>query len=133
MGIFSFLKSSEKAVDTAASLIDAGVNGIDKLFFTDEEKAEASSKFYENWISTLKLLVDTESIRSITRRYLAISVIGTWLLLIITGTSVYIAGLKDAAEFTFRVVQDMTVPVLAVIGFYFGPEMISRVLGRSKK
>ena len=134
MGILDIFRTSEKAVDTAIDLIEAGANGIDKLFFTEEEKSEASNKFYENWIKTLGMLVDTESIRSITRRYLAVSVIGTWLYLIVLGVMVRVfGGSKEAAEFVFEVAGSMNYPVLAVIGFYFGPEMIGRLLGKIKK
>ncbi len=134
MGFLDIFRTSEKAVDTAADLIKAGVSGIDKLFFTEEEKSDASAKFYDNWIKTLELLVDTESIRSITRRYLAVAVVGAWLYLVILGVMVHVfGGDKETAEFVFKVVESMNYPVLAVIGFYFGPEMIGRLLGKIKK
>ncbi len=134
MGLLDIFRTSEKAVDTAADLIKAGADGLDMLFFTDEEKSEASNKFYENWIKTLGMLVDTESIRSITRRYLAVSVVGTWLLLILLGVAVRVfGGDKEAAEFVFEVAKSMNYSVLAVVTFYFGPEMIGRLLGKVKK
>jgi len=136
MGFFDIFKTSTKAVDTATGLIDAAKDGIDKLFYTDEEKAEQGAKFYDNWLQMVTLMVDTESIRSITRRYLAVSVIGVWLYLIVLGTATFIFGgasAEKSAEFVFKVVSSMDWQVIAIIGFYFGPEMIGRMLDKIKK
>ena len=136
MGFFDIFRTSTKAVDTAVGLVDAAKDGIDKLFYTDEEKAEQGGKFYENWLKMLTLMIDTESIRSITRRYLAVSVIGVWLYLVVLGTAVFVFGGSEAekpAEFIFRVAKSMDWQVIAIIGFYFGPEMISRLLSNINK
>ena len=136
MGFFDIFRTSTKAVDTAADLIKAGADGIDKLWFTSEEKSDASAKFYENWLGMITLMVDTESIRSITRRYIAISVIGVWLYLVLFGTTTFVFGGSESeksAEFVFKVIDSMTWQVVAIIGFYFGPEMISRMLDKIKK
>lgn len=124
MGLFSFLKSApdaaEKAIDTIRSAGDA-------VWFTDEEKAEYKKDCFKLWADSLAKINDENSPRSLTRRYISVSVIGVWLLLNVVGVAGYIYD-PSFANFVFSVVAEQSYIVGGIAVFYFGPHMIGRAV-----
>ncbi len=117
MGLFKGKINVQKTIDTAAS-------GIDKLFFTNEEKADVSKGIADAQLEYLKSTVDENSTRSITRRYLSLAIVFVFLVLIIA--AVVIRGFdKDYAQFVFETAKELNTLVLMVAGFFFGGYMIS--------
>jgi hypothetical protein len=57
---------------TASELAEDLSSGVDKIFYTSEEKAENAQKTYESWLEMVRALKDSEAIRSVTRRVLAV-------------------------------------------------------------
>ncbi len=77
--MFSLLKGIFGKGDNGEKLLDAGIKGIDALFFTSEEKSQASQKLLTTFIDFQKA---TQS-QNIARRYLAFGVTFIWLILVI--------------------------------------------------
>ena len=67
----------------ADQLVDGAIKGIDALFFTKEEKAQQSIKVADAQVEYLKTTLNENTARSLTRRYLAIAIIGVFLLLLL--------------------------------------------------
>lgn len=128
MGLWSWITgattSAGKVVDTACNVVDNTVSGIDKLFYTDEEKAEAKKEMIAQYLDYVKTTLGETSIRSVTRRVIAISIIGVWLLMIVSTIVAFFIG-AEFVRFLLELLDRMTFPVSSVIVFYFGPYMLS--------
>ena len=129
MGLFSFLKSNQKTVD---KVIDGAVSGIDKMFFTKEEKTQVTKEMADGLQDFVKQTLDENTARSRTRRVLAIMIMAVYLLLIIAAVVVF-AFSKEYAEFVFKVVGEMSTYALMVAGFFFGAHLLGRDLVKSKQ
>ena len=101
--------------DIANKAVDGAIGGLDKMFFTQEEKAEANQKLSE-WY--LKYLEATQP-QNLARRFIALIVVGLWALLILIGVAVKYWS-DEFAEFVFRVLAEIVMnPFLMIMGFYF--------------
>lgn len=112
MGILASVFGSKKNTET---IVDGAVGGLDKMFFTKEEKSEANQKLSE-WY--LKYLASTQP-QNLARRLIALVIVGVWAFLVIAG--VVVKYFSDSyAEYIFNVLVDVVMnPFLVVIGFYF--------------
>uniref|UniRef100_A0A6H1ZIS7 Holin n=2 Tax=viral metagenome TaxID=1070528 RepID=A0A6H1ZIS7_9ZZZZ len=131
MGLFSFLTTAPKVVDTGMDLAKQAANGIDALFFTDEEKSNASLKAVELWIETQKVLRDESSARSITRRYLAVMIMGVNLFEGLAACGIYKFDL-EWSKFILEMMQSQAFMVGAVVVFYFGYYGFKQIVGAKK-
>jgi hypothetical protein len=121
MGWFSWLKSSDKAVDATIGLVEKGASGIDMLFFTDEEKSIASAKIMDQVIAINQATADENSIRSRTRRMLAKCIVGNYLSLLNIGVLLKMLDEHGKATFVFKTANEaLAAHVLTVVIFYFG-------------
>jgi len=124
MKLFSWLTSGPKA---AEKVLDASIRGLDKIFHTKEEQSDARQKLTETWIGLQKILGDETTVRSVTRRILAIMVMVPFVLLILVAAfswpfnPEYATFLLELADGQFSWL------VIGVAGFYFGPHMIGRM------
>ncbi len=112
MGLLAKIFGDKDQLD---KLTDGAVNGLDKIFFTKEEKAEANQKLSE-WY--LKYLNATQP-QNVARRMIAFIVVGLWALLVLMGVAV--KWINDAyAEYIFTVLGEIVMnPFLVIVGFYF--------------
>lgn len=120
MGIWNSLFGSDK-------IIDAGINGIDQMVFTDEEKSSAKMKF-------LKLYEPFK----IAQRYIAMTFcpayIFCWVLTFIIEV-IDIFTLKELNTDTlYKLLQgDIALMVALILGFYFGGGAVGGVMERLAK
>ena len=108
MNIFAKLLGTEK-------VIDAGINGIDKAFYTAEEKAEDTSKRMGLKVSLLRAYEPFK----IAQRFLAIvygvPYVAAWFA---TFSASFFVDVS--VQFDFLISSDMAVANLIILGFYFG-------------
>ena len=124
MGLFDFLNSTSNAADKA---MDGIINGGDKLFFTAEEKAEYAQKAAELWLKIQEAIREEGSIRSLTRRYIAVISTAVYLLFGITSIVVFPID-KEWSNFILKIMTgELGWMVLGINVFYFGPHMIGRM------
>ena len=129
MSIFSKLFSS--GPDAAGRVLDAGIRGLDALVFTDEEKNAAKQKLSDTWLETQKVLQAETSIRSVTRRIIAFTIIFAFTALILTSAIVYKLD-KDYSAFLLSLAESQFGwLVVTVATFYFGP-MVGRIFETKK-
>lgn len=103
-------------------VIDGAKNGLDKLFYTDEEKADAAKEVREWFIEYLKATQP----QNLARRFIAITVTLLWGFLILTGVAAFsvevMLGTSEAviALFIFKVLTDIVaIPFAGLMAFYF--------------
>jgi hypothetical protein len=125
MSFFSWIKGG---ADAATKVLDAGINGLDALVLTDEEKIQYRQKLADNWVELQKTLGEETTVRGITRRLIALLFVASYVALILIAAALYLLVpeyskfLIDLAEGKFGWI------VLTVVGFYFGPYMIQKAL-----
>lgn len=110
--IFGAIFGSSKNTET---IVDGAVGGLDKMFFTKEEKSEANAKLAD-WY--LKYLAATQP-QNLARRLIALVVVILWALLIVAGIAIRWFS-YEMSDFIFEVLRDLVAePFLLVMGFYF--------------
>ena len=109
--IFGAIFGSSKNTET---IVSGAVSGIDKLFYTKEEKAG-------EWF--LKYLQATQP-QNLSRRLIAVTIVVLWALLILMGVAVYKLDV-GYSDFIFNVLADVVMnPFLMVMGFYFAAHVV---------
>lgn len=127
MGLLGRIFGSDSVIEKAA---DGIYNGVDKAFYTDEEKATGF----------ITLLKSYEPFK-LAQRVIAFMLIGafliTWLLAVILFAA---AGIMDStvlhgAATNLGALNNETLglPVTIVVGFYFGGGAIEGVVNRFNK
>jgi hypothetical protein len=112
MGIFSKLLGSDK-------VIDAGISGIDSIFYTDEEKAENKKAF-------LKLYEPFK----VAQRYLALVFSIPYVMMVLI---TFIASFFREVETQIDLLTgDIGTVVGIIVGFYFLGGSLSGGFGRNK-
>lgn len=117
MGILSFLSGNSKSVE---KVVDAGINGVDALFYTEEEKAQHRMKMQELYHKYVEIAASESTVQSISRRMICLPVVYVWLALIMLncGLTVFMPEL-DVSSID-KAIGYMNTPALAAIGFYVG-------------
>ena len=116
----------------AEKVLDAGIRGLDALVFTEEEKAVMQKQLGEQWIEIQKVMLGETSIQAVTRRVLAIMTLGSFTTLVLGAAAAYPFA-KEYAAFLLDLAQSQFGwMALGVMGFYFGPYMVQRMLNKGK-
>lgn len=123
LGFLKGIFSAPKAVDAGLDLVKSGVSGIDKLFFTEEEKSDARRNWFKLWLEGQKITASENTTRSVTRRILAVSIVGEFLLFILMAGIAW-PWMKGWAMFLLELAQSLGNLVLLVAGFYFGVHLL---------
>ena len=99
-------------------------NGLDKLFYTDEEKAEARIKAGQLYLDFIKAAYDENSTRSVTRRWLAFIVVGPMMICFVAGIIVFFFNV-GASEYMSSMFEKLVPWGGGILMFYFGPHIVS--------
>lgn len=116
--------SSNKTGDILSKAADGIYSGIDKLVYTEEEKAEAFAKGRELFMDFAKVAYDQNSIRSVTRRWLAFLVVGPCISFYIASAITFFFS-PESANHLMQMATGLTPWAGGVLIFYFGPHLIS--------
>ena len=112
MSFWGRLFGSDDIVEKTA---DGIYNGIDKIFFTDEEKADASKLGFQLWIKAQEA---TQG-QNIARRFIALLVTVFFLLnCLIYVIALYLDNSHAGQHFDF-ISKVLVWPFTAIITFYF--------------
>lgn len=127
------LNQGLKTIDTVA---EGAVKGVDALFFTEEEKSNQSVKVLGMKMAMVKALQDEFAPRAITRRILAIIIVGSTFfhfnLAVFMGimANLYPKWVKvgektinawdGALQFTISIIVQEVKIAMVVVFFYFG-------------
>jgi hypothetical protein len=129
--LFGRRNEGEEA-STGEKLIEGAASGLDKLFFTEEEKSDVSvatyGKIVDASIKWADLTRNESSIKSVTRRILAIGIMGCFLLDAQIAVGLYLFGKTEMAKGVLEIVTASQLGLLAVATavFYFGAHWIAK-------
>ena len=124
MSFWSFLTGGSR---TAEKVVDGVTSGVDAMFFTEEEKSVANQKILDWKLEYAKATAGM----SISRRVIAVSVTGMWMMLVVLMVIFGIAfgGNHFTVLFLFDIMKDIVgVPFSIILGFYF----LAHVVGKGK-
>ena len=134
MGWWGALFSSKKVVDTAMDTVSDIRSGIDKIWFTDEEKADMHLKASELILERVKLAVNESSIRSMTRRIIAVSVVLIVEFLTVVLAAGILLGLKkEKLDALWTLIRFWSTPLAIVLAFYLGYYGLTSLAAAIKK
>jgi hypothetical protein len=123
MNIFKWFVSGSEA---ASKVLDGAVKGIDALVYTEEERAVMKQKLGDQWLELQKALGEETTVRSVTRRILAVLIVVPFVFLILFAAFVYKFDTEYAKFLLSLAESQFGWLVLGVAGFYFGPYMMQR-------
>lgn len=123
----NLLKWFASGPEAATKVLDAGIKGLDALVFTEEEKSELSKKLGDQWIELQKVLGEETTVRSVTRRMIALLVVAPFVLLVLGAAAAYPFH-REYAGFLLELAQSQFGWLtMGVAAFYFGPFMLQRM------
>jgi len=128
--LFGTQKSADKIVDTVAT-------GLDKLVYTDEEKADAAAKDRASARSMLVSWMQETSGQNVARRFIAISLTMLWG--VIYGAKVVLVAIAPwFPEYQPEIMQsakslevsahEMNGAMMLILGFYFAAPHIDKFI-----
>jgi len=128
MGWFSNLfsnKAVDNVLDKDNGLLTQAGEWIGNLSYTDEEKAESRERLNSGLVDYIKSTLSESTVRSKTRRFVAIMWISVELFLVLL-TCASAPFDIELAKFYWSVATSelMFWGTMSVIGFFFGPYMI---------
>jgi len=129
--IFTGAKTADGAIEIAKKGTDGLIKGLDKLFYTAEEKSEASLKVTQAAIEMVKTNHGEHTIKSVTRRWLAWLIMGNFCFLVTLGALIY----KIDSEWAKHILECaglLSGMALAVSICYFGYYGLNAVIGKAK-
>jgi len=111
-----FLKRLFASPDVVKTTVDGVYHGIDKAFYTDEEKAEdaaaARAVYKAMWLAAVPSAVN--------RRLIAAGVTAMWILIILVMLSAKAAGMDEFAAYAQTIMADIVaIPFGIIVSFYF--------------
>lgn len=127
MGLLNFLKPTD-----SGKIIDDATSAVDKLFFTNEERADYLQKAAQVQLDFQKATASESTVRSVTRRVLAIMMYAVFLGLVIATA---VTGFFDVekAKFLFSLVGQLFSLAMAVTVFYFGGYYLPGMFRKKEK
>jgi len=138
MAWYSWLTSSTKTAENATEVIktitDGAISGLDKIWFTDEEKEDITNmrieyrqKASETMLEFIKAFANENSEQSKARREIAMMVIKSYFGMIFLAIAT--AGLAPTiSELIFKIVGEIFWLVSMVAGTYFIPHQLSKIV-----
>jgi hypothetical protein len=124
MGFFGKLFGSEKALE---GIVNGVTDGLDKLAYTSEEKAEDAAKERTEARKMVVEWMGATKGQNLSRRLIALSITSVWLLQYVIAqgldfSAVFVGGpekLVEAAKVMRGGAADMSSAVMLILSFYF--------------
>lgn len=134
MGILGRLLGSEKAMSAA---IEGVSSGLDKLFYTAEEKSEDERNAIREAAAIINKWLENSQGQNLARRVLAFAIGGTWLLQYFAMMMFHLAAvwaekpdkLTSSAEVIGGYADGMTGAMMLILGFYFAAPHLAKFVG----
>lgn len=130
--MFGWLFGGSKTAEKSLDIVDTSIKGIgswiDNKDFTPEEKAKMHAEAVKTHLKLVEATSQENSVRSVTRRYLAWGITFFILIWSSIGIAFAIAGRYQTVEWIISVVNafHLGMSFLAVIGFYFGVQLLRK-------
>ena len=132
MSILGFLSGVSGAAKSMPKVVSGIANGIDALHFSSEEKAQLIIDVSKTVVDYAKQTINESSIRSMTRRMIALEFTTIFLALIVFAAIMWRWDISWAAH-VFNCALVLKNPIIAIILFYFGSYGLGYLLDKKNK
>lgn len=121
--------------DAALKTIDTVAQGIDKLYYSDEEKADDARAAKKDAANVFLEWIKNSQGQNLSRRFLTVVITITWLLFLIASVTISILSIwlaqdpvKMAETYTKlnEIVSRMDSIVMLIVAFYFTSPYMSK-------
>lgn len=145
MSFITALFKSGNMIDGATKLITQDApNALDKMFHTDEEKADFRQKNSANFLEMTKIFMQENTSFALARRVLALMAFSYYFPMLVVAAGLRVAAVFVAPEFTEPTQLDLhwrmiggcmylkqmavdQLPIIITIAmFYFGPGVLDK-------
>jgi len=142
MSFWGKLFGSDKAL---TAVVDGVSSGLDKLVYTDEEKADAAARERTEARQMVVGWMAATQGQNLARRLIALSITGVWLIDIILAqvagaVAIFVedsAKVEELAKFMMDGAMEMNSAVMLILAFYFAAphmgDIAKAVTGRMTK
>ena len=129
--LFGSDKATEKVIDTVSS-------GLDKLWYTDEEKAEDKARGVSEARQFLLTWLTNTQGQNLARRFIAIACTVVWLIMYCASWIMaalapwlvnYSAKLLESSVVIAERAESMNGAMMLILGFYFAAPHMSSIVG----
>jgi hypothetical protein len=117
------------------ALVEGAFKGIDKAFYTAEEKAEDAEKARQAKSEWFIRYLESTTNSALARRILAFMLVGHFMLvttvwLIVAMYAIYnpTEELKAVGELLWMFIEKFVTLVMLILAFYFGPQQFSKLI-----
>lgn len=124
--LFTSKKTIDTAVETGAKVTEGIIAGIDKVWFTEEEKSDAQQKASETLLKYWETIATENTEQSKARRELAKMTFKVYFSLLLMAVGVYKFD-PEYSAFIFTVAGTLTILVTGIGTIYFGPNQIAKI------
>lgn len=132
MGFLGRLFGSPKALGETVKAVSGG---LDKIFYTKQEKAEDAAKAITEGRDMIIKWMETTQGQNLARRLIALSITFVWLFMFISRMALPIAGIwvgsVEKFEASANIIGDnidqMTGAVMLILGFYFASPYLGQI------
>jgi len=126
--LFSSKENTGKVIDLATDSVKGIGSWIDNMNYTEEEKAKDISRSIELNLKLIEMTATENSVRSITRRYMAWGIVSFMLF---WSSVAMILAMLDKDSVVVKMLQvveafNMGIAFTAVIALYFGVQFIRK-------
>lgn len=128
IGWLQALFSAPKIVETGTKVVEGAMSGLDKAWYTAQEKAADAITVAQIGLERVKLALNESSVRSITRRFLSFAIIGQCMFLTNVAAVLWLFGKTKDADFMLELLKFWGIPLSAVVIFYFGYYGVQQVV-----
>jgi len=132
MGLLTFLSGVSGAAKSMPKIVSGIANGLDALHFSQEERAGVITGITKTVVDYAKQTINESSVRSMTRRVLALMFCGSFLYLLLFSAMAWRWNTEWAIH-TFNCAKQLVNPVIAIIIFFFGSYGVGYFLDKKKK
>jgi len=142
MSFWGKLFGTDKAL---TAVVDGVSSGLDKLVYTDEEKADAAARERTEARQMVVGWMAATQGQNLARRLIALSITGVWLIDIILAqvagaVAIFVedsAKVEELAKFMMEGAMEMNSAVMLILAFYFAAphmgDIAKAVTGRMTK
>ena len=131
MSIFS--KIFSKPIDPS-KLIDFASGAIDRMRFTDQEKAEHNLRMAAAVADFAKDTLNESTDKSVTRRYLSIFIIAVYLLIVLFTIAIAMWDI-DRASAVLKIMSEyyLTTGFVMVLAFFYSGYYVNGIIGKANE
>jgi len=135
------LFGTDKAIQ---SVVDNVSNGLDKLVYTDEEKAVDAAKDRSEARKMIIRWMEATKGQNLARRIIALAIVFTWLAQYIISqltdiSAIWVANtaiqlnLHASSKILVDGAKNMNQPVMVILGFYFAAPYLGQIFNKKGK